>query len=184
MKNVYINREPVVHVFGVPGITRCTPEENKLLFNGDLNNVKDILILKNVPKSTFRDSFVFNEIEKILNHIKRNKQVYFKIIKVLAVTLLMVSEPTNAFALSLTSNTLKDIMESIGNDLFDCISTGAVKGLLVITIIRLFGEYTRGGSKYKSMEIIKQFVVVIVLIVILPLLPSLVNSLVTKYFEV
>lgn len=177
MTSNIIHENNSVHIFGIEGITRCTQEENEMLFNKDFN-VEDFI--------SSLESFEYEQepdmlLEKILDHVKRNKKAYIKLTFCIASTLFMVANPTSCFAYTASDNILRNVAESVGSDIFDGVSMGTIKGTLVITALRLFAEYTRGGSKYKAFEVLKQCVVVLSVIIILPLLPGLVTLVVKKY---
>lgn len=171
-----------VHVFGMPNITSCSYEEYNKIFNNEFDisnlNYKNFERLLNGEKDKELDSF--------LGRLKNNySDIYYKLIKCISITLLMSTKPTLCFALvsngARTGNFLKDILEQLGSDIFDGISGGAIKGILIVTALRLLVEYSRGGSKYKFFDITKQCIIVLLMIIVLPTLPGIVTLFVNKY---
>lgn len=168
-----------VHVFGVPNLKKCSNEEYNMLFdtNFDISNFLD-------------DSMIFCNSNKSINTLLKSlpqynyKEIYLKLTIGLSLTLFMASNPISCFALSSNDNNFfRKAIEQLGNDVLDGVSIGAIKGVLVVTALRLFVEYTRGGSKYKFFDIIKQCLIVLLGIIILPLLPGLVSLVVNKYLQ-
>lgn len=167
-----------IHVFGVPNLKKCSYEEYNLLFdnNFDISSfLDDSMLLCNSDKS-------INNLLKLLP--KHNyKDVYLKLTIGLSLTLFMASNPILCFALSSNDNFFRKAIEQLGSDVLDGVSIGAIKGVLVVTALRLFVEYTRGGSKYKFFDIVKQCIIVLLGIIILPLLPGIVSLIVNNYLQ-
>lgn len=166
-----------VHVFGLKNISICTKEENLKFFNKDysfnsINDYKDFRFIE--------DNYSDNFLETILSNINNNKELYIKIVKVVGLTLYFASNMQNKTSYAL-GNFLADTTSALGDDIFKWVSTGAMKGILIITTLRLFSEYSRGGSKYKIFEIVKQCIIILLVLFVLPTLPALANLLVKKY---
>lgn len=178
IKNRISYDKDIVRVFGLENIEYCTKEENEIFFDKDIDLELHLNLIKSI-----KENDIIDYIDKILEHIKKNKTIYIRLTFLVASTLLLISNPTNIYAYSYVAqdNILRNVAENVGSDIFDGVSMGTIKGTLIITALRLFAEYTRGGSKYKSFEIIKQCVVVLSVIIILPLLPGIVTLLVKKY---
>ena len=166
-----------IHVFGVTNVKSCSKEEYELIFNKDFD------------VSSFCDNkYLFDNLDKTNNHVLdvfRNhnyKKIHSKLVASISLALFMASNPISCFALSSSNNNFfKDMIERLGTDLLDGVSMGAIKGVLIVTALRLFVEYTRGGSKYKFFDITKQCIIVLLIIIILPTLPGIVNLVVNKY---
>ena len=130
-----------------------------------------------------------NNLLNILHSHKsvRIKYLFFKILKIvnkycikINLFFLFLLKPINIIALS-SENPFKETLDSIGSDLLDAVNTGAVKAVLVITALRLTAEYTRGGSKYKFIDILKQCAIVLFILISLPILPKIVNLVIHRY---
>lgn len=164
-----------IHVFGVPNINSCSKEEYEMIFNEDfdISNFYNKTLFDNPDKA----------IDKILKILQNHnyKGIYSKLTTSISLSLFMASNPISCFALSSDNNLFKEMVDRLGTDLLDGVSMGAIKGVLIVTALRLFVEYTRGGSKYKFFDITKQCIIVLLIIVVLPILPGIVNLVVNKY---
>ena len=166
-----------VHVFGVPKISSCSKEEYNMIFNKDY----DISNFYNNKASLDNPDKIIN---RVLEHLQKYnyKETYSKLTKCISLTLFMASNPTACLALSSSSggNLFREMIEQLGADLLDGVSMGAIKGVLIVTALRLFVEYTKGGSKYRFFDIAKQCLIVLLIIIILPTLPGIVTLVVDK----
>ena len=178
MKNNNNLNEQMVHVFGLPGVTKCTQSENLLFFNEEYD-INLILNQKNHQYLNYNHLSI--NLESILGHLKKNKKVYLKLVSSVAIAIYLASNPTNTFALTLVESTFSEMTEKLGNDTLSWVKIGAINGILIITALRLFAEYTRGGSKYKTFEILKQCVWVLLILIALPMLPKIVTKFVNNY---
>lgn len=171
-----------IHVFGLSNTTSCSKEEYELIFNKNFD-------ISNISNDEFK-SLLFTDAnqDKVINLVLKTlkkynyKDVYLKLVTDISTTLFIASNPIYCFALSSTENNFfEDMVNRLGTDLLDGVSAGAIKGVLIVTALRLFVEYTRGGSKYKFFDIIKQCLIVLLIIVVLPTLPGIVTLVVDKY---
>lgn len=90
-----------------------------------------------------------------------------RIIKVTALSLFIISNPTSSFALDLVLNKSKGF--AIVNELSEII----IYSTITVTAIRLFLEYIQGANTYRISDILKECILVIVLMILLPKLPIL-----------
>lgn len=150
-----ITNKKTIHVFGVEGIDKCSHEEYNLLFDKNFN-IDDFLYKKNN------------------NLLKR------QLSKILGLTLFIASNPQYTLAYS---KLLMSTGKSIGDDLFSKAKTFTIYGVLIVTVFRLFSEYSRGGSKYRVSEILKECVLIILSIIFLPKVPIILENFIGKHFN-
>lgn len=143
-----------VHVFGVEGIDSCSYEEYSLLFNKDF----DV------------DNFLYKNNKKINNYIG----------KIMGISLFIASNPKYILAFGKETNVFAS---SIGNDLFSKATEYSIIGVLIITAFRFLAEYSRGGSKYRTLEIFKECVLIILAIIVLPYTPRVLEAFLNKHFD-
>lgn len=171
-------------IFGIDGITNCSKEKNNLIFD------------KNFNISSFELDDFFNLLNedydlveyKTLFAIKKNeaRDIYYKLITSISLALYTAENPLFSFALSSSNldtedNVFEDTIEKLGDDIFKGVSNGVIKGIIIVTALRIFVEVTRGSSKYKFVEIIKQCAIAILIVIILPALPGIINLMVERY---
>lgn len=125
-------------------------------------------------------SFKNNKLLKYSIVSRFNKRKILKVVLGTGIFLTIILYPNNSLAIS-SGNLFKETLDSLGSDLLDAVNTGAVKGVLIITVLRLTAEYTRGGSKYKFVDVLKQCAIVLFILIALPMLPGIVNIIVNKY---
>lgn len=165
-----------IHVFGVPNVKSCSKEKYEMIFNKDFDISN---FYNNKTPHDSLDKTINKVLEVLQNH--NYKDIYSKLTTSISLVLFMASNPILCFALSSNNNFFKDMVDRLGTDLLDGVSMGAIKGVLIVTALRLFVEYTRGGSKYKFFDITKQCIIVLLIIIVLPILPGIVNLVVNKY---
>lgn len=174
MKKIEINRENKVFVFGNPNLTECTFEENALFFKESIDPLS-VGISKNI---TARDAvlnkfdFIEDNFDKLLIHFSKNKVFYKKAVYTLALALFFSSNPTSIFAMP-----YMDKLSSTGAKLLPAIVVGINKGVLILTLVKLFNEYLNGCSQYRVFEILRECVAVLLATTIIPNLPLIVNIL-------
>lgn len=167
----------LVHVFGVPNLKACSKEENELFFNKDF----DINDLFESKTSDYIDTSSYENAEAFLRGFKLNKGLSNKISYILGLTLFISSNPKFVFAFSNRDNIIVKVPEKLGTDIFDSVSTIVIYGIIIITALRLLSEYSRGGSRYKATEIIKECATVLLIVIVLPMLPGVVKKIVSRY---
>lgn len=170
MKKIKTERESKVFVFGHPYITECSVDENSLFF---INSIDPLSIPLKEASSYFDKStnFFYSNFDKVLKEVKHNKVIYAKLISIIAITLLLASNPTSCFAMSFVEK-----MSIVGKNLIDILSVGMIKGVLILTVLRLFNEYTRGCSDCRVFEILKESLAIILAVIVIPKLPVIISS--------
>lgn len=80
--------------------------------------------------------------------------------------------PTYSFAISNTSK-LNSIYLA-GLNIVQGLSSGIIKIISIITLIRLFNEFTKGVNENKLFDILREFIAVVLVMMILPKIPALI----------
>ena len=124
-------------------------------------------------------SLLFNKdfnIDDFLYKNKNNNKFKKYIVKITGIALFLASNPKHILAFS-KANT------SMGSDLYSKAKSFSIVGVLIITALRLFFEFSRGGSKYRTFEIIKECVLIILAIIILPGIPNILETFLDKHID-
>lgn len=131
-------------------------------------------------KSKILNKYLY-KIKKCFSLIKKT---YIKLILFSSTSLCSFLIPISSSAITSSSNEeniFLEVIEEFGNDVFTGVKVGAIKVVIVFTVIRLVVEFCKGGTKYRMSEIAKQFVIILVLIVLVPFIPTLIEILVKRY---
>lgn len=173
MKKIEIYREPKVFVFGNPAITECTVEENELFFDKTVNlsYIEELKLIESKTNTTDRFYYIHDNLDYILRSFKNNKLLIAKITTSLAIALFISSNPTSCFALS----TMEKVTTA-GFNLVGVLSIGINKGIMIMTVLRLFKEYTNGANNHRVFEILKESLALILAMVLIPKLPVIVET--------
>lgn len=168
-----------VHVFGVPGITKCSCDDNRKFFENDftMEKLEDMIC--------FSDNY-FNRysLDNNLPTEFRYRGMCLKLTRYISTCILIACNTTVSFALSESGeNIFEEMLRRFFEDLLTGVRAGAVLGVLIVTALRLFMEFTRGGSKYKTFDILKQCVIILIIIAVLPILPDIINTIVNTYMS-
>ena len=202
--------DSTVHIFGLNGISKCSKEENLEFFNESINersfnfenskNKNDfkivlskdfwINIFDNVEYSldmiTKNYDVIVNKFELVLNHIQKNKVLYSRIVFVLGLLLSLSASSSSALmtttdVLALTDNTpTKKLLEFLKH-LLGFVGSGAIIGILCVTILRLFSEYSKGATVHQYMSIFKVSLLLLAIIFLLPFVPKFYIFLINRY---
>lgn len=166
MNKIKVERENKVFVYGNPYLSECTKEENILFFD---KTVDPLMIIKNHRE--------FNSIKDYINTFLNNKKNNLtKITTTLSLSLFIALNPNTSTALSYL-NTLSKI-SSTGEDLISAFATGVIKGVSIITVVRLFNELMNGGNEYRLFEILKECLGVILAVIIIPKVPLIISMII------
>ena len=108
----------------------------------------------------------------MFNFINKYLDIFFKKnIKLLILTFNFIFvNYVNVFALA----SLEEFIEK-GKDVVSILEIGITKGILLLTVIRLVGEYLNGANMYRIVNILKEGVEVLLMIKIIINLPSIIG---------
>lgn len=166
MNKIKVEREDKVFVYGNPYLSECTKEDNMLFFD---KTVDPLMIIKNNKELT--------SIKECINNVLKDKNFNLaEITTTLSLSLFIAFNPNTSIALSYM-NTLSKI-SSTGEDIISAFAIGVIKGVSVITVVRLFNELMNGGNEYRLFEILKECLGVILAIIILPKVPFIISMLI------
>ena len=173
MKKIEIYREPKVFVFGNPCITEYTLEENELFFDKTINlsYIDELKLIESKISITNKFDYIHNNLDHVLETFKNNKVLMARITTSLAIALFLSSNPTNCFALSAMEK-----MTTTGANLVGILSIGINKGIMIMTVLRLFKEYTNGANNHRVFDILKESLALILSMILIPKLPIIVGT--------
>lgn len=162
MKKIEVIREKKVFVFGNPYLKECTIEENSFFFK---DNIDPYLVGINRNMENKAD-FIFNNLNNMVSELRLNNTMHSNLTTSLAIALFIASNPTSCFALDYV-----DKIFTAGMNAVSILTVGLIKGVLIITALRLLNEYINGSNNYRIFDILKECIGVILLTVLIPRLP-------------
>lgn len=164
-KNLNIKNENEILIYKKTYLDKVIKTKDLSVFNkikNDLITVSDDkLILINKPISSF-----FNNCKLDLN----NK------ITSLSVGLFVSLTPTISFAFSQQDNL--NNFRVLGEDLVSAFGIGVVKGVSIVTVLRLLNELMNGGNEHRIFKILKECLCVIIAVVVIPKVPVIISLII------
>ena len=116
------------------------------------------------------------------NIVSNKRNIIYNIKHSFTIAFLLMAIPNDSYALVTENSMMSSIIEQMGNDAFNHVVLGGTAIVLITTVLRLIVEYTKGGSKYRFYDIVKQCIIVLVILFILPFLPNMIEKVFGKYF--
>lgn len=165
LKDLNIKKESEILIYKKTYLDEIIKTRDISIFNTVINNLID---------ATNKETFLINT--PIVNFFKNCKFNLNEFTTSVSVGLFVSLSPSISIALSHQDN-LNNI-RLIGEDLVSAFGIGVIKGVSIVTVIRLFNELMNGGNEHRIFKILKECLGVILAVVIIPKVPLIISLIV------
>lgn len=165
MKDLNVKKEYEILIYKKTHLDKITKTRDISIFNKKVNHLIDI---------TNKETILINK--PVIDFFKNCKLNLNEITTSISVGLFVSLTPSISIALS-HQEKLNNI-RLIGEDLVSAFGVGVIKGVSIVTVIRLFNELMNGGNEHRIFKILKECLGVILAVVIIPKVPLIISLIV------